>query len=412
MIVEQLELLDFRNYLEIRFDLAEGITAVRGANGQGKTNFAEALGYLATLSSFRGVTNDVLVRVGGGPAILRARIKDEQGRESLIEAEIAGSSSAAGRNRVFVNRQRLQRSRDLLGTMRVSVFSPDDLGMIKGGPAERRGFMDDVLVALAIKYDALRREVDRVLKQRNRLLKQIGGKQIGGKQSGGCADADALGTLDVWDAQFSELGDRFARARSEMVRRVEPYVAEAYRDLATSGSRSGEVQLGYHPSWGDRPLIEVVTEQRAEDLRRQISTVGPHRDDLELAINQMPARTHASQGEQRCLALALKLGAHRLVAEHVGSVPVLVLDDVLSELDPDRAAALLRSVPPGQVIITSAVPLPESALPDRVIWIEAGTVVASPYEPSPCESGASEPGPCEPGAHDPGPPEPVSGLSD
>lgn len=397
MIVEQLELLDFRNYLEIRFDLAEGITAVRGANGQGKTNFAEALGYLATLSSFRGVTNDVLVRIGGGPAILRARIKDEQGRESLIEAEIAGSSSAAGRNRVFVNRQRLQRSRDLLGTMRVSVFSPDDLGMIKGGPAERRGFMDDVLVALAIKYDALRREVDRVLKQRNRLLKQIAGR----------ADADALSTLDVWDAQFSELGDRFARARSEMVRRVEPYVAEAYRDLATSGSRSGEVQLGYQPSWGDRPLIEAVTAQRAEDLRRQISTVGPHRDDLELAINQMPARTHASQGEQRCLALALKLGAHRLVAEHVGSVPVLVLDDVLSELDPDRAAALLRSVPPGQVIITSAVPLPESALPDRVIWIDAGTVVASPCEAGPCEAG-----PCEAGAPDSGPPEPVSGLSD
>jgi DNA replication and repair protein RecF len=363
MIVEQLELVDFRNYSEIRFDLADGVTAVLGANGQGKTNFAEALGYLATLSSFRGVSNDVLVRIDGGPAILRARIRDEQGRESLIEAEIA-----AGRNRVFVNRQRLQRSRDLLGTMRVSVFSPDDLVMVKGGPGERRSFMDDVLVALAIKYDALRRDLDRVLKQRNRLLKQAGGR----------ADAEILATLDVWDAQFSDLGDRFARARSEMVRRVEPFVAEAYRDLATSGSRTGEIQLGYQPSWGHHPLLEVVTAQRSEDIRRQISTVGPHRDDLELGINHMPARTHASQGEQRCLALALRLGAHRLVAEHLGSVPVLVLDDVLSELDPDRAAALLRSVPDGQVIITSAVPLPESASPDRVIWIEAGQVVDSP----------------------------------
>jgi len=371
MIVEQLELVDFRNYPEIRFDLADGVTAVLGANGQGKTNFAEALGYLATLSSFRGVANEVLVRIGGGPAILRARIRDEAGRESLVEAEIGATGAAAGRNRVFVNRQRLQRSRDLLGTMRVSVFSPDDLVMIKGGPAERRGFMDDVLVALAIKYDALRRDLDRVLKQRNRLLKQAAGR----------ADAEVLATLDVWDAQFSELGDRFARARSEMVRRVEPFVAQAYRDLATSGSRTGEIQLQYQPSWGNRPLIEAVTAQRAEDLRRQISTVGPHRDDLDLGINEMPARTHASQGEQRCLALALRLGAHRLVAEHVGSVPVLVLDDVLSELDPDRAAALLRSVPNGQVIITSAVPLPESAAPDRVIWIEAGQVVTGLAQP-------------------------------
>jgi DNA replication and repair protein RecF len=371
MIVEQLELIDFRNYSEITFELSAGVTAVLGANGQGKTNFAEALGYLATLSSFRGVTNDALVRVGGGPAILRARIRDEQGRESLIEAEIAGSGAGTARNRVFVNRQRLQRSRDLLGTMRVSVFSPDDLVMIKGGPGERRNFMDDVLVSLAIKYDALRRELDRVLKQRNRLLKQAGGR----------TDAELLSTLDVWDAQFGDLGDRFARARKEMVRRVEPFVAQAYRDLAgaaAQASGAGDVSLRYQPSWGDQPLAAAIETQRGEDLRRQVSTVGPHRDDLELMINQMPARTHASQGEQRSLALALRLGAHRLIAEHVGSVPVLVLDDVLSELDTHRAAALLHSVPPGQVIITSAVPLPESAAPERVIWIRAGTAAADP----------------------------------
>jgi DNA replication and repair protein RecF len=369
MIVEQLELIDFRNYSDIRFDLAAGVTAVLGANGQGKTNFAEALGYLATLSSFRGVTNDVLVRIGGGPAILRAQIRDEEGRESLIEAEIGGQGAAAGSSRVFVNRQKLQRSRDLLGTMRVSVFSPDDLVMVKGGPGERRRFMDDVLVSLAIKYDALRRDVDRVLKQRNRLLKQAAGRP----------DSDALATLDVWDAQFAALGDRFAAARIEMVRRMQPFVAEAYQDLSGDAVAEGDAQvvrLEYQPSWGSRPLLEALNEQRTEDIRRQNSTVGPHRDDLVLGLNQMPARTHASQGEQRCLALALRLGAHRLVAEHVGSVPVLVLDDVLSELDSDRAAALLESVPKGQVIITSAVPLPESATPDRVIWITAGTVLS------------------------------------
>jgi DNA replication and repair protein RecF len=368
MIVEQLELIDFRNYREIRFDLAAGVTAVLGANGQGKTNFVEALGYLATLSSFRGVTNDVLVRLGGGPAIVRAQIRDEDGRESLIEAEIGGTAGSSSSSRVFVNRQKLQRSRDLLGTMRVSVFSPDDLVMIKGGPGERRRFMDDVLVSLAVKYDALRRDVDRVLKQRNRLLKQAGGR----------LDADGLATLEVWDAQFAVLGDRFGAARSEMVRRMQPFVEQAYQELSEHSAIGAAqlVQLDYQPSWGQRPLIDALLEHRGEDLRRQVSTVGPHRDDLILGINQMPARTHASQGEQRSLALALRLGAHRLVAEHVGSVPVLVLDDVLSELDPDRAAALLDRVPPGQVIITSAVPLPVSASPDRVIWIAAGAVLS------------------------------------
>lgn len=361
MIVERLELVDFRNYVSVGFDLAAGVTAVLGANGQGKTNFAEALGYLATLSSFRGVTNEVLVRAGGGPAIVRAQISDEYGRTELIEAEI----SSKGRTRVQLNRQRLQRARDLLGTLRVSVFSPDDLVMVKGGPAERRGFMDDVLVALAVKYDALRRDVERVLTQRNRLLKQAGGR----------LGAEEELTLDVWDAQFAMLGDRFARARTEMIRRLEPLVGAAYRELA--GAHGDPVRMEYRPSWGEGPLLEALSDARADDLRRQVTTLGPHRDDLGLWIDDLPARTHASQGEQRSMALALRLGAHRLIAEHVGSTPVLVLDDVLSELDADRATALLGSVTEGQVIITSAVDLPAAAVPDRILRIHAGELTDS-----------------------------------
>ena len=168
MLIERLELLDFRNYEHAVFDLTAGTTCVVGRNGQGKTNLAEALAYLATLSSFRGVPADVLVRVGAEQAVVRAEVRHDDGRQSLIEAEVA----SGGRGRVQVNRQRLQRSRDLLGVVRVSVFSPDDLELVKGSPAERRGFMDDTLVALAVKNDALRLEVDRVLRQRNTLLRQ------------------------------------------------------------------------------------------------------------------------------------------------------------------------------------------------------------------------------------------------
>lgn len=362
MIVERLELIDFRNYRQASFDLTSGITAVLGRNGQGKTNLAEALAYLATLSSFRGAPPDALVRVGADAGIIRAAVRDDD-REVLIEAEL----SRVGRNRVQVNRQKLGRTRDLLGAVRVSVFAPDDLVMIKGGPAERRRFLDDTLVALKVSYDAMRLELDRVVRQRNTLLKQAGGR----------LDDEITATLDVWDARLAQLGDQFGHARATLVARCQPMVAEAYEQLA---GESAAVELIYEPEWRTTGLVAALAVARELDVRRGVSTVGPHRDELAIGLNGLPARTHASQGEQRTLALALRLAAHRLVAERTGSTPVLVLDDVLSELDPDRATALLHHLPPGQVIITSASPLPPAASPERVIEIAAGTVVADPDE--------------------------------
>ena len=172
MIVQRIELRDFRNYPEATFDLTGGVTAVIGENGQGKTNLVEAMAYLATLGSFRGVTPDALVRVGSEQAVIRADVVHDDGRTLLVEAEI----NRNGRNRVFVNKQRLVRARDLLGVVRVSVFAPDDLALVKGGPAERRTFLDDALVALSPKHDALQRDTDRILRQRNTLLKQAGGR--------------------------------------------------------------------------------------------------------------------------------------------------------------------------------------------------------------------------------------------
>lgn len=357
MIVTRLELVDFRNYGEATFDFHPGVTAVIGRNGQGKTNLAEALAFLATLESFRGAPGDALVRVGADTAVVRATIRQDDARETLVELEIGRQ----GRTRVQVNRQRLSRSRDLLGVMRVTVFTPDDLEIVKGGPSERRRFLDDTLVALAVKYDAQRLELDRVVRQRNTLL----------KQSGGRLDDAAAVTLDVWDAKFAELGEQFGRARSVLVERLAPMVTEAYHDLA---GRPCQVDLRYDPPWRTLGLAASLVDARRDDVRRGVSTVGPHRDDVDIHLDSMPARTHASQGEQRTLALSLRLAAHRLVAERAGSSPVLVLDDVLSELDDGRAAALLGHLPAGQVVLTTAATLPSAARPDAVVRIDHGRV--------------------------------------
>jgi DNA replication and repair protein RecF len=359
VLVRRLELKDYRNYLDATFELTPGVTAIVGDNGQGKTNVAEALAWLATLDSFRGAPPDALVRVGAGSAVLRADVRHDDGRELLVEAEI----QRAGRNRIAVNKQRLQRSRDLLGVLRVTVFSPDDLDLVKDGPALRRRFLDDVLVALHPKHDALRSDLDRILRQRNTLLKQAGGR---------LTDEIAF-TLDVWDAKLAAAGDALGAARAELVDDLRPLVAAAYSDLA---ARPCATALTYDPPWRATGLAAALATGRADDVRRQISLVGPHRDELDLSIASMPARTHASQGEQRTLALALRLAGHRLVAARIGSPPVLVLDDVLSELDPTRATALLGHLPAGQVVITTAGALPAAAHPDRVLRVAGGTVTS------------------------------------
>ncbi len=357
MLVRSLQLVDFRNYTQADLQFESGTTAVVGDNGQGKTNLAEALAYLATLDSFRGAPTDALIRIGAQTAIVRAEVRHDDGRELLIEAEI----NRNGRNRVLVNRQRLAKSRELLGVIRVSVFAPDDLALVKGGPGERRRWMDDALVALAVKNDALRLEIDRILKQRNSLL----------KQSGGRINDELAITLDVWDAKLAQHGEQLGHARATLVARLMPMVVEAYEQLAGAAT---PVEMIYEPAWRRSGLLQALAAARNDDVRRQSSTVGPHRDDVELAINGMPARTHASQGEQRCFALALRLATHRLIAERVGTPPILVLDDVLSELDPSRATALLVNLPAGQVIITTASELPPDAHPQRILRIVSGTV--------------------------------------
>jgi DNA replication and repair protein RecF len=368
--LERLWLTDFRSYPSAELVPAtEGLTVVVGANGEGKTNLLEAVGYLATLRSFRGAPREALIRVGAAVAVVRAETRRD-GRAVLIEAELRPT----GRDRVQVNRQALRRTRDLLGAFQVTVFAPDDVGLVKGSPGARREYLDDLLVALHPRHDATQTEVDRVLKQRNALLKSSAAQRTPG--------ADVLITLDVWDAKLAEAGEALVAARDGLTRALEPVTAEHYLRLAeTATDRGGppgerrQVALTYRRSWNGT-LAEALVAARSDDLRRGVSTVGPHRDELDLAIGGMPARTHASQGEQRSLALSLRLAGHRVVTERLGTPPVLLLDDVFSELDDDRASALLACLPPGQALLTTAGALPPGAVPEVTWRVADGKLLA------------------------------------
>jgi DNA replication and repair protein RecF len=360
MRVARLWLTDFRNYETADVALpAEGLTVVVGGNGEGKTNLLEAIGYLATLSSFRGAPNDALIRMGASSAIVRAE-GDRDGRRLLVEAEIA----AAGRSRVLVNQQPLRRTRDLLGAFRVTVFAPDDLELVKGGPSGRRQYLDDLLVALQPLHGELQSDVDRILRQRTALLKQAGGRLT----------AEIADTLDVWDARLAEKGTTLVAARQSLVADVEPELGKAYDQVAHTAAA---VTATYVRSWGDGSLADALAAARDDDLRRCVTTVGPHRDELHLTIAGLPARTHASQGEQRSLALALRLAGHTVVTDVIDTPPTLLLDDVFSELDPSRSEALLAHLPTGQALLTTAGVAPPGAAPAATIRVAGGALTVS-----------------------------------
>jgi DNA replication and repair protein RecF len=360
MQLRQLVLTDFRNYQNASVSFAPGLTLVVGANGHGKTNLLEAIGWLATQSSFRGVGADVLVREGCDRSLLQADAERE-GRSLTIECEI----NRSGRNRAFLNRQRVRRSHELLAAVRTTVFSPDDLALLKGGPAGRRRFIDDTLVFETPRHDGVRVEFERIIRQRNALL----------RQSSGRLDADAAFTLDVWDTKLAAVGDVLGSLRADLVARLEPVVTGAYARLAGPGAAA---ELVYVARWRGHPegLLGALREAHDDDVRRGVTTVGPHRDDFVIRLSGHDARTHASQGEQRSLALALRLAAHDIVTKAAGSAPVLLLDDVFSELDPARSAALLRVLPISQSILTTAGAIPPGATPDQVVRVQAGEVRA------------------------------------
>ncbi len=364
MYLAGLWLTDFRCYEEATLRFPPGVTVICGANAQGKTSLLEAVGWAATGRSFRGVPDSALVRAGHDTAILRAEVVDGA-RVQLLEAEIR----ASGRNRLQLNRNAVQRTRDLLGLMRVTVFAPDDLQLVKGGPAGRRDYLDDLLVGLSPRYEAARADYERVLKQRNALLRR------------GLRGEDAIGTLDVFDLQLAAAGAELARGRLKLLARLVPAVGEAYTELA--GART-PITTSYEAEWTSTPgepdgdlegaLHDAFASHRKAEIDRGVTLVGPHRDEWRLFVGGMESRTHASQGEQRTLALALRLGGHRLCTELTDTAPVLLLDDVFSELDDQRAVALVAHLDAGQTLVTTAGSVPRRISADRMLRVDAGRV--------------------------------------
>jgi DNA replication and repair protein RecF len=336
-----------------------------GANAQGKTSLLEAVGWAATAKSFRGVPDSALVRAGSAAAILRAEVADGE-RTQLLEAEIR----AQGRNRVRLNTHPLSRRRDLLELLRVTVFAPDDLQLVKGGPAGRRDYLDDLLEMVSPRYEAARADYERVLRQRNALLKS------------GARDDDGPSTLDVFDAQLAAAGAELVRGRRKLLLRLLPAVAHAYEQLAGEAT---PVTAVYEAEWIPEGtdddhlgevLLGVLTQRRRNEIDRGVTLAGPHRDEWHLSIGGLESRTHASQGEQRSLALALRLGGHRIGTELTGSAPVLLLDDVFSELDEQRAVALVEHLDRGQTLVTTAGPVPHGIVPDTTLVVDGGQVRA------------------------------------
>jgi len=372
--VTHLSLADFRSYATLELPLDPGVTALVGPNGQGKTNLVEAVGYVATLGSHRVATDAPLIRLGAQRAVVRAAV-NRGGRPQLVELEIVNGAA----NRARINRAPAGRTRDVLGILRSVIFAPEDLALVKGDPDGRRRFLDDLLVARAPRFAGVRTDYERVVKQRNALLKAI---------KAGRGD---VRTLDVWDDQLATVGAELLAGRVYLTHQLAPHVAHAYAELAGAGQ---EASITYRSTLGDdigeqpRPgrdllrgrLQEAIARRRPAELERVVSLVGPHRDELAVQLGPFPAKGFASHGESWSLALALRLASYQLLREDTGAdgdgEPVLVLDDVFAELDTgrrDRLADLVAGAE--QVLVTAAVPqdVPE-ALQGARVDVMAGEV--------------------------------------
>ena len=352
MHVTHLSLADFRSYTTAELAFDRGVTALIGPNGQGKTNLIEAIGYVASHSSHRVSSDAPLVRSGMPRAVVRCAIARDD-RSALIELEIV----PGGSNRARINRSPATRPRDALGILRMVLFAPEDLAVVKGDPDGRRRFLDELLVTRTPRFAGVRGDYDRVLRQRNALLKTI-------KFSRGDAR-----TLDVWDSHLATAGAELLAGRLRLVRELSPLVAKAY---AAVSQGQGEAASDYRSSLGDditavgdldrdrlqARMLEVLAKNRPAELERGVSLVGPHRDDLVLTLGGLPARGYASHGEAWSFALALRLASYDLLCSDGGAEaePVLILDDVFAELDVGRRARLAELVAGAeQVIVTAAV---------------------------------------------------------
>ena len=383
MIVSHLSLSDFRNYESAEVDLRPGPNLFVGSNGQGKTNLVESIAYLSTLASHRVSADQALIRQGSELAIVRARLEHAD-RQVLVEVQL----NRSGANRAQVNRVAVK-PRELPRYVASVLFAPEDLALVRGEPAGRRRFLDQLLVQLFPRFAGVISDYERVLRQRNTLLKSARGARVGDGQ---------LSTLELWDERLIGLGSEIIVGRQELVDRLRPHVAEAYASIAGDehraelafqlsilGARPDE-ELANDVDTGRSPEPSEIAELfraalarvRRDELDRGLTLIGPHRDDLLLVLNGLPARGYASHGESWSFALSLKLASAAVLrADSAVGDPVVILDDVFAELDEGRRAKLASAIGDyEQVLITAAVfddvPAPLAA---HTVHILAGRIV-------------------------------------
>jgi DNA replication and repair protein RecF len=349
MWVRSLEVVDFRSYEWAQLDLAAGPVVFVGANGQGKTNLVEAIAYAASLDSHRAHSDAPLVAAGADRAIIRLTACVGS-RDVRIELEV----NAGRANRARLNGAPLPRTRDVLGVLRCVTFAPEDLRLVKGDPADRRRFLDGVMIQAAPRYAGIRSDFERALKQRNALLRA--------GAAGRRDDFDA--SLRVWNDRYLPLAVELTWGRLNAVRRLTSPVAAAYAEISPTAdtaaisyeAASGADAAGSRQDVADL-LVGAIRQRHDEEVRRGMTLVGPHRDDVAISLNAMPAKTHASHGEAWSLALALRLASFDVLDEIGGDPPVLILDDVFAELDQMRRSRLVGAARRAeQTLVTAAVP--------------------------------------------------------
>lgn len=357
MWVQALSLTDFRSYEQADIEFSPGVTAFIGLNGQGKTNIVEAIAYLSTLSSHRVAHDAPLVRSGAEHAVVRARVCEDD-RSVSVDLQI----NPGGANKVRINRAPATRARDILGIVRSIVFAPEDLSMVRGDPGDRRRFLDEMTIQRHPRISGVRADYDKVLRQRNALLKSAAGR----------SSTSMRQTLAAWDEQLVEFGADIIRNRRDFVADLTPHVQRAYERIAGTA----QVNVRYRPSSPaianatsmkehsiDEPSVDALREAFFTDLgerlddefRRGVTLVGPHRDELELELDGFPVKGYASHGESWSMALSLRLGAAEVLRDDDVD-PIIILDDVFAELDTQRRRHLADMVHTStQVFVTAAV---------------------------------------------------------
>jgi DNA replication and repair protein RecF len=353
MWVQSLNLTDIRSYAEVDVELTTGVTTFVGRNGQGKTNLVEAIGYVATLGSHRVSSDTPIVRFGTDIGFIRCLVNTED-REVLVELAITPGRA----NKARINKSPTPKVRDVLGILRTVLFAPEDLALVKGDPSDRRGFLDDLLVQRSPRLAGTRSDYDRVLKQRNALLKSA---SIARRRS----EEDMLRTLEVWDEQLATIGGALLAARIALLDDLGVYARAQY--AMVSGDDGTELSMQYVSSLGAevalttdkdmwrQALLDAIALRRKDELDRGITLVGPHRDEVLIRLGPTPAKGYASHGESWSIALAMRLASFDLLRSD-GVDPVLILDDVFAELDTSRRERLAEQVQSAtQVLITAAV---------------------------------------------------------